>query len=165
MASITLQLTQISVANNFVILLLLRKFCATKIWRHTVGGFLVSVDEQQPLAVGDYLIEWVDQFSYLGSVIADEGDIDAGIDKRMANVLEAFGVLCQTVFIDHHLSVSTKCHVYQARVLSTLLYGSECWQLFYHHLKRLDGFHHRCIKTMLGTLTDNNGKSTSYQPQ
>ena len=40
-----------------------------------VVGFLVSVDKQQPLAVGADLIEWVDQFPYLGSVIADEGNI------------------------------------------------------------------------------------------
>ena len=60
--------------------------------------FSVSKDEQQPLAVGDYLIEWTDQFSYLGSVITDDGNIDAGVDKRIANVLKAFGALRQTVF-------------------------------------------------------------------
>ena len=35
----------------------------------------------------------VDQFSYLGSVIADEVNIDVGVDKRIANVLKAFGAL------------------------------------------------------------------------
>ena len=33
------------------------------------------------LNVGDGLIEWVDHFSYLGSVFADEGTIDKVVDK------------------------------------------------------------------------------------
>ena len=50
-----------------------------------VVGSSVSVEEQQPLAVGDGFIEWVDHFPYLGSVIAAGGGIDADIDKRIAN--------------------------------------------------------------------------------
>jgi len=112
----------------------------------------ISADEQQPLAVGDDLVEWVDQFSYIGPVIADEGSIDADVDKRRASTSKAFGVLRQSVFSDRHLSVISKCHVYQACVLPTLLHvhGSECWTPLHRHLKRLDNFHHWCIKVILG---------------
>ena len=34
-------------------------------------------------------------------------------------------------------------------MLSTLLYGSECWTPLRRHLKRLDSFHQRCIKAVL----------------
>ena len=96
------------------------------------------------------LIEWVDCFPYLGSVIADEGNIDAEVDKRMANASRAFGALRHSVFFcEYHLSIDTKRHVYQARVLSILLYGSECWTPLRHHLRRLGGFHHRCIRMAL----------------
>ena len=40
--------------------------------------------------------------------------------------------------------------VYQACVLSTLLYESECWTPLRKDLKSLDSFHHRCIRTILG---------------
>ena len=31
-----------------------------------------------------------------------------------------------------------------------LLYGAECWVPFRRHKKKLDTFHHRCIRTILG---------------
>ena len=34
--------------------------------------------------------------------------------------------------------------------LSVLLYGSECWTLLKRHSRRLDAFHHRCIRSILG---------------
>ena len=114
-----------------------------------VVGAVVSVDDHQPLAVGGGLIEWVDLFPYLGSVIEDQGSIDAEVDRRIANASRAFGALRQSVFDDCHLSIRTKRCVYQACVLSTLLYGSECWTPLRRHLKRLDSFHNRCIRAVL----------------
>ena len=43
--------------------------------------------------VGDDLIEWIDQFLYLGAVTADEGIIYADVDLRITNASKAFGVL------------------------------------------------------------------------
>ena len=63
-----------------------------------VFGAIVSVDDQQPLAVGGGLIEWVDLFPYLGSVIEDKGSIDAEVDRKIANACRAFGALHQSVF-------------------------------------------------------------------
>ena len=59
-------------------------------------GSAVSVDDWQPLAG---LIKWVDHFPYLGSVIADESNIDVEIDKRIANASKAFGALRQSIFV------------------------------------------------------------------
>ena len=53
-------------------------------------------DNRQPLAVDDGLIEWVDHFPYLGSVIADERKIDLEVNKRMANASRA---LHHSVFV------------------------------------------------------------------
>ncbi len=40
--------------------------------------------------------------------------------------------------------------MYQACVLSVLLYGPECWTLFCHHNRKLESFYHRCLRTILG---------------
>ena len=69
----------------------------------------------------DATIKRVDEFSYLGSLITSNGKIDAEIDKRIANAF----------------SVSTKRKVYQACVLSVLLYGGECWTPLKKHLEKL----------------------------
>ena len=34
--------------------------------------------------------------------------------------------------------------------MSTLLYGSECWVPLKKHLRKLDSFHHRCVRMILG---------------
>ena len=52
--------------------------------------------------------------------------------------------------MDRDLKLETKRSDYQACVLSVLLYGSECWTPFNKHLRKLDAFYHRCIRTILG---------------
>ena len=48
------------------------------------------------------------------------------------------------------LTISTKMKVYQACVLSTLLYSSETWTLYSCHERRLNTFHLRCLRRILG---------------
>ena len=62
----------------------------------------------------------------------------------------AFGCLRRAVFKDKDLAVQTKRYIYQACVLSVLLYASKCWTLLQNHMRKLDVFHHRCVRTILG---------------
>ena len=50
------------------------------------------------------------------------------LDRQIANASKAFGALCQAVFMDANLFITTKRLIYQASVLSVLIYGGgECW--------------------------------------
>ena len=115
-----------------------------------VVGSEVLEEEKAPISVDGGQIEWVSEFPYLGSLIADSGRMDAEIEKRLASASKAFGALRQAVFNDAHLSLNTKRQVYRACVLSVLLYGSECWIPLRKHLKKLNTFHHRCLRAVLG---------------
>ena len=75
--------------------------------------------------------------------------VHADIDRRFASAAQVFGVL-QCVFHDRNLSLQTKRLVYSACVLSTLLYGSECWAILRRDEIRLDAFHHQCLRAILG---------------
>ena len=108
-------------------------------------GCNVSHTDKRPLVVENGVIENVSEFQYLGSMIADNGLIDTDIDRHIANASKAFGALRRAVFNDRVLTVNTKRLIYQACVLSVLLYGCESWTPLRRHLKRLDSFHHRCI--------------------
>ena len=114
-----------------------------------VVGSGMSDEEKLPITVDGGQIEWVSEFPYLGSLIADSGRIDVEVEKRIASASKAFGALRQAVFKDAHLSVNTKRQVYKACVLSVLLYGSECWVPLRRHLRKLNTFHHRCVGTVL----------------
>ena len=76
--------------------------------------------------------------------------MDVDIDRRVAQASKAFGAQRKSVFSDRDLLVPTKWKVYQACVLTVLLYGSECWVLLCHQEPKLESFHHRCLRAILG---------------
>ena len=95
-------------------------------------------------------IESVDEFPYLGSMITASGRMDVDVEKRIAQASRAFGALRKAVFMDRDLKLETKRKIYQACVLSVLMYGSECWVPLRRHVQKIDSFHHRCIRIILG---------------
>jgi len=54
------------------------------------------------------------------------------------------------VWNNKHLKITTKISDYRAVVVTTLLYGSESWVTYRSHLRLLDRFHQRCLRTILG---------------
>ena len=48
-----------------------------------------------------------------------------------------------------NLKRKTKIRVYRAVVLTTLLYGSETWVTYRSHIRLLERFHQRCLRTIL----------------
>ena len=104
----------------------------------------------QPITLESGEIETVSEFQYLGSLIASSGRMDAEIEQRVARASRAFGALRKAVFLDKNLKSSTKRKIYNACVLSVLMYGAECWVPLRKHRGKLDVFHHRCIRTILG---------------
>ena len=92
----------------------------------------------------------VDGFRYLCSVLSAERTVDADFAARLAQASRLFGVLRSPVFQCVHLSVHTKRLMYRAIVLPALLYGAETWPIKAGHIRRLNTFHHQCIRTILG---------------
>ncbi|KAI8491008.1 hypothetical protein Bbelb_314270 [Branchiostoma belcheri] len=75
--------------------------------------------------------------------------IDKEVDNRLAKANNAFGRLHSRVWKSKHLKKDTKIIVYKAVVLTTLLYGSESWVTYRHHLRLLERFHQRCLRSIL----------------
>ena len=114
------------------------------------AGREVKDEDRTPIEIENSEIECVKEFPYLGSIIAANGRMDADVEKRLSQASKAFGALRKPVFSDKNLSLRTKREVYQACVISVLLYGSECWIPLRKHLNKLDSFHHWCIRIILG---------------
>jgi hypothetical protein len=110
--------------------------------KHMVTGREALEEDKEPIAVFGGEVESVDEFPYLGSVIAESG--------RIAKASRAFGALRKAVFLDKNLTLHTKRRIYQACVLSVLLYGAECWILLRKQKKKLNSFHRRCIRIIQG---------------
>ena len=58
--------------------------------------------------------------------------------------------LTNRVWSNNKLSDHTKVNVYKACVISTLLYGSDSWTMHALQEKRLNVFHMRCLRRILG---------------
>ena len=137
-----------------------KKFAeVTKKW-----GLTVSTQKTKGIVMGEEIcdrdmgslhvnggeIEIVDCFTYLGSSLSRDGDVMSGVNSSIEKASRAFGSLRGPIFNNPNLSVATKRAVYKAVVLAVLLYGSETWLIKAQHTRRLNVFHNRCVRTILG---------------
>ena len=83
----------------------------------------------------------VNRFCYLGSYLSNNISVDIDINSRLAKGGDAFGKLQRRLWGEHSVALLTKIAVYQAVVLSTLLYGCECWDVWHvmRHCARSNG--------------------------
>ncbi|XP_063615806.1 uncharacterized protein LOC134788997 [Penaeus indicus] len=95
-------------------------------------------------------LKTVDDFKYLGSVISNDGSLDKEINSRICKASQALGRLKIRILSRHSIKLSTKLQIYQAIVLTSLLYGCETWTLYKRHLKLLEKFHIKGLKSILG---------------
>jgi len=87
-------------------------------------------------------------FKYLGSLLVPSLSSTAEVDKRLTAAGGAFGALRKCVFGNKDISYRVQGKVYQALILSILLYGSECWTLGSADRSRIVRFHRRCVRTI-----------------
>ena len=66
---------------------------------------------------------------------------------------KAFDALWEVIFRDSNLFLRTKRNMYKAVVLGVLLYDSETWTTKRDAVRRLEVFHNRCLKRILGITT------------
>ena len=119
-----------------------------------VAGRGIIESDVAPLCIGSSVADTVPSFKYLGSVVESHGRVMLDLDDKIAShrVSRAFGALQKPVFRDGSLSLVTKKLKvdYQAVVLDVLLYVAETWPAKQRDIRRLEGFHHRCLRSILG---------------
>ena len=96
----------------------------------------------------------VDDFTYLGSCLSSTGALDKEISSRLSKASCAFGRLWNRVWSERGITQTTRIAVYRAVVLTSLLYGCETWTCYRRHIKKLDQFHLRCLRKILGISWD-----------
>ena len=109
-----------------------------------------GAESQPKISVDNYELEAVNQFTYLGSTISSNISLDAEIDKRVGKAATTLARLSSRVWENPKLTNKTKVAVYNACVVSTLLYGSETWTTYARQERRLNSFHMRCLRRILG---------------
>jgi hypothetical protein len=72
------------------------------------------------------------------------------INFRLQKATCAYGRLRKRVFENNNIALHTKVAVYNAIVLSSLLYSCETWTLYRHQQRKLENFHMRSLRKLIG---------------
>ncbi|XP_070210232.1 uncharacterized protein [Littorina saxatilis] len=87
-------------------------------------------------------------FTYLGSIVRYDGAAGNDIKSRLSKARNTFRML-NNVWRSSQYSTTTTLRLYQSCVLSTLLYGSECWRMTESDLTKLSTFHTKNLRRIL----------------
>ena len=93
-------------------------------------------------------IEDVNEYCYLGSVMAKSGGTTEDIASRIFKVRAAYGQLRNT-WKNSIISNNTKIRLFKTCVLSVLLYGSETWSYTDIELNSAQVFVNKCLRRIM----------------
>ena len=108
-----------------------------------------SVDTS-PLRVDRGWTSFTRSFTYLGSLITDDGCDDRAVDARITKAAAVFGALRKELFGNKRIADFVKTTVWESLVGAVLLFGAEGWCLSARAMGKLIRFQRRCVRTMCG---------------
>ena len=88
----------------------------------------------------------VSEFCYLGSIICHTLNDKVDVINRIKKAGNAYGALKTSIFNNQKTSINSKSRIYCAMVIPIALYGSENWCTSVADERRLETFHHNCIR-------------------
>jgi len=106
-------------------------------------------EEEIKININGQQLNQVSNFIYLGGVISSDGTNDKDIGRRIGLASGAMQSL-NKIWSAADISKETKVIVYQALILSLLLYNSETWTLKEKDKQRLRVFEMMCLRRILG---------------
>ena len=101
------------------------------------------------ISVNDEPLKPTDSFTYLGSTLSREANIDVEVNNLLSKANSAFGRLRKKVWDTRGIRQETKLKVCMAVVLTVLLYACESWTVYSCHARKLNHFHTRCLRIIL----------------
>jgi sorting nexin-29 len=111
--------------------------------------------------IDSFKFESVKNFTYLGSEINYQNDINPEIRKRIIAANRCFFGL-RSLLKSHLIKRKTKILLYKVLIKSVLTYASETWTLTKKEEKILATFERKVLRTILGAVLDNNNWRKRY---
>lgn len=107
-----------------------------------------------PILVNEEPLEFVENFTYLGSLISKDSGASKDIKARLGKAQGAFSQL-RSIWRSKQYSLKTKMILYNCNVKSVLLYGSESWPVIKTDMRRMEVFHNGCLRRICQTFWPN----------
>lgn len=112
-------------------------------------GFQTTPNEAFEIRIDGHSLKEVDSFCYLGGNFQAKIRHTNDICMRICKCRATFDSLKARLWKRREISIRTKCRIYQARILSCLLYGCEIWELTAVNYQKWEVFHAKCLRQIL----------------
>ena len=119
-----------------------------KINKKKTESLRINAGNLSAFKVGDEDVKDVETFTYLGATVTTTGGATEDINKRIGKARQAFYRL-RKIWISSILRRRTKMRIFQANVVSVLLYGCTTWKMTAADEHKLDVFVHTCLRRVL----------------
>ena len=86
---------------------------------------------------------------YLSSVIQSDRRLGCEISRKIGAATAFFNAL-KTIWRHRGICLARKCNLFEALVMSKVLYGLSCTWPLKAEIRRLDGFQARCLRQIIG---------------
>lgn len=106
------------------------------------------------LLIDNQVIEEVDEFCYLGSMITKDGGADVDVKNRIQKARQAFGSL-NRVWSSGRYTRRLKLQIFNSNIKSVLLYGCETWKVTRNNSRQIQVFVNRCLRKIAGIFYPN----------
>ena len=118
-----------------------------------IGKTEIQVINKHPInlkiAINGHQLNQVEEFTYLGGTISQQGQCSPDIKHRIGKALGAMQMLAN-IWRSKEISNATKIELYRVLILSILLYGAETWTIKKEDENRLLTFEMTCLRKILG---------------
>ena len=105
-------------------------------------------DARLNVMLNEEALEELDQFKYLGSVIAANGGVEADVCHRGNEGCKVLGALKGVM--NRGLGMNIKKVLYEKVVVPTVMYGSDSWGMKVTERQKLNLFEMKCLRSMTG---------------
>ena len=108
----------------------------------------INTSSREAVKLGDNNLEEVKTFTYLGSVMNQQGGTDADVKTRIGKARAAF-IALKNIWRSNLITSRTKIRLFNSNVKSVLLYGAEPWRTTKTTIKRVQTFINSCLRKIL----------------
>ena len=115
---------------------------------HKTKVMRTNTSNTEPVTLGADKLPDVGAFTYLGSVIDQQGGTDADVKARIGKARVAFCSL-KNIWKSNQISTNTKIRLFNTNVKAVLLYGSETWRTTKAIMKKVQTFTNNCLRKLL----------------
>ncbi|VDO43637.1 unnamed protein product [Schistosoma margrebowiei] len=107
-----------------------------------------KAENNNPITLDGETLENVESFTYLGSIIDEQGGSDADVKARIGKARTAFLQL-KNIWNSKQLSTNIKVRIFNTNVKAVLLYGAETWRTTTTTIKKVQVFINSCLRKIL----------------